>query len=65
MAVSSVGTQMQKESRRLFLLGYNAMLERLQPKAVYFYGNVPKGCEGNIIRLSAFQEALRNRAEKK
>lgn len=64
VAVSSVGTQMHKESREIFLRGYNEMLQRLAPKAIYFYGAVPKECEGNIIKIAAFQESLRKRADK-
>lgn len=64
VAVSSVGTQMNKESRKLFLDGYNEMLARLQPKMIYFYGNVPDACRGNIIRIPAFQEKFVNVARK-
>lgn len=63
VAVSSVGTQLNKESRKLFIDGYNEMLTRLKPKLIYFYGNVPKECEGNIIRLAAYQEKFRNKTE--
>lgn len=62
VAVSSIGTQLNKDSRKLFLDGYNEMLVRLQPERIYFYGNVPNECRGNIIRLAAFQENLRRRA---
>lgn len=63
MAVSSVGTQINRESRKLFLDGYKEMLIRLQPSLIYFYGNVPEECGGNIIRLAAYQEKFRNRTE--
>lgn len=56
VAVSSVGTQRGKESRRLFLAGYEAMLERLKPETVIFYGGVPDECKGNIVRVMAFQD---------
>lgn len=59
VAVSSVGTQLNKDSRKLFLDGYNEMLVRLQPELIYFYGNVPDECKGNIVRLTAFQEKFR------
>lgn len=61
VAVSSVGTQINRDSRKLFLDGYKEMLTRLQPSLIYFYGNVPEECGGNIIRLAAYQENLRNR----
>lgn len=59
VAVSSVGTQLNKESRKLFLDGYKEMLTRLQPSLIYFYGNVPEECDGNIVRLAAYQEKFR------
>lgn len=63
VAISSVGTQLNKDSRRLFIDGYIEMLARLQPSLIYFYGNVPDECEGNIIRLAAYQEKFRNKTE--
>lgn len=63
VAVSSVGTQLNRESRLLFMDGYNEMLLRLQPTLIYFYGNVPEECEGNIVRLAAYQEKFRNKSE--
>lgn len=64
VAVSSVGTQLSKDSRKLFLDGYNEMLARLQPELIYFYGNVPDECKGNVIRLAAYQEKFRKGGEK-
>ena len=63
VAISSVGTQLNKESRKLFIDGYNEMLARLEPTLIYFYGNVPEECKGNIVRLAAYQEKFRNKAE--
>ena len=37
-AVSSVGTQANAESKRLFLRGYEEMMKRLSPEWVIFYG---------------------------
>lgn len=59
VAVSSVGTQVSKESSRLFMNGYNEMLERLKPSAIIMYGKAPDGCEGNIIPVGAFQQKWR------
>ena len=42
VAVSSVGTQKGKAEKQGFLDGYYAMLERLAPEAVLFYGKIPK-----------------------
>lgn len=56
VAVSSVGATNSKEKRTLFLAGYNAMMERLHPATVLFYGKVPEGCQGNIVNIPAFHE---------
>lgn len=56
VAVSSIGTQRDSECKRYFMLGYDAMLERLNPETVIFYGPVPEECRGNIVRIKAFQE---------
>lgn len=63
VAVSSVGTQKNKDSRRLFIDGYNEMLIRLQPSLIYFYGNIPEECKGNTVRIAAYQEKFRTKAE--
>ena len=59
VAVSSVGTQINKDTARLFAVGYAEMLARLQPKMIFFYGIIPDGCDGNIFPLTAFQEKFR------
>ena len=59
VAVSSIGTQKGSAEKRLFLDGYNAMVERLNPETIIFYGNVPKECMGNIVRIKPFQEKFR------
>lgn len=59
VAVSSVGTQQGKESKKLFLQGYEAMIERLEPETVIFYGKVPEECLGNIVRIRAFSEKFK------
>ncbi len=51
VCVSSVGTQYYDGTKRLFLSGYDAMLERLQPKTILFYGDVPPECRGNIVAI--------------
>lgn len=51
VAVSSVGTQNNSESKRLFLQGYEEMMKRLKPSWVIFYGKVPLECDWNIIRI--------------
>ena len=59
VAISSVGTQLKKESKAGFLYGYDAMLERLQPTTILFNGKVPSECRGNIVRIEEFQRRLR------
>lgn len=61
VAVSSVGTQLNSESRELFRAGYDEMMKRLEPSAVLFYGKVPEGCPGRIIPIISFQENMRKR----
>ena len=51
VAVSSVGTQKNAESKRLFLRGYDEMMKRLNPKFIIFYGQVPEECDWNVIRV--------------
>lgn len=59
VAVSSVGASNSKEKKELFLAGYNAMMERLQPEIILFYGKVPEECAGNIVHIKAFQERFK------
>lgn len=56
VAISSIGTQKGKESKELFLHGYEKMVEVLEPDTIIFYGKVPDECKGNIIRIKSFQE---------
>ena len=63
VAVSSIGTQRNADSRALFMYGYNAMLERLHPEQVLFWGIVPKEARGNIVHMDSFVEQLRGRRE--
>lgn len=58
--ISSVGTQANKESKRLFKYGYESMIRRLRPQKIYLYGLIPEWCDNdNIIRIPAFQEKHR------
>ena len=56
VAVSSVGCMNGIGKKHLFLSGYNAMVERLHPESIIFYGSVPEECTGNIVRIKAFHE---------
>ena len=64
VAVSSVGTQKNKESKRLFLLGYEEMMKRLDPAWVIFYGIVPEECDWNVIRVKPEYEKVKERCKK-
>lgn len=54
VAVFSVGSANSKEKKRLFLAGYNEMLNRLEPDTILFYGKIFCECTGNIIHISPF-----------
>ena len=52
VAVSSIGTQKDKESKQLFLEGYNKMLEVLKPTKILFWGNIPNEIDkSNVIHM--------------
>lgn len=59
VAVSSVGTQKDKTTRRLFLAGFDEMLCRLNPETIIFYGDVPKECNGHIVKINSFQDKFK------
>lgn len=63
VAVSSVGTQKNKESMRLFLRGYEEMMKRLNPLWIIFYGIVPQECNGNLIRVAPYYSEIAKRKE--
>ena len=59
VAVSSVGCMRNKAKKELFLAGYEAMVDRLHPETIIFYGKVPYECRGTLVRIRAFQEKFR------
>lgn len=61
VAVSSVGTQKNPRARELFADGYREMIDRLAPEKILFFGDVPKGCEGNIEQYDPFYKAVHSR----
>lgn len=65
VAVSSVGTQKNAESKRLFLRGYEEMMKRLEPQWVIFYGNVPEECDWNVIRVKPHTDDIKDRRRAK
>ena len=61
VAVSSIGTQKHSWTKRLFRYGYDAMMERCKPDEILFFGVLPDGLRGNIVRAESFIEKLRKR----
>lgn len=61
--VSSVGTQGNETSGRMFMDGYREMMYRLRPVKIFFYGNVPDACWGNIYSIKTFSSQMRGRLE--
>lgn len=48
----------------MFVDGYNEMIKKLSPKAILFYGSIPKkNLEGNIIRIPTYYEMKFNNKE--
>ncbi len=58
VAISSVGTQMNKLARQLFLDGYEEMIRRLHPASILLYGNAPADLknEDKLVTIGAFQD---------
>lgn len=57
VAVSALGTQKSKRLRAIFDRGYRAMIERLHPSQIFFYGDVPPIAEperGIITSVPSF-----------
>ena len=63
VSVSNVGTTTDKEwngaEGERFRDGYNEMIKRLSPSCILFYGDMPEGLEGNIIRCPSYYETKR------
>lgn len=58
VAVSSIGTQKSVQAKEMFIAGYMAMLNRLQPEKVIFFGKVPADCKGNIEHHAPYYETF-------
>lgn len=62
VAVSSVGCMKNRESKELFINGYEEMLNQLEPQQILFYGTVPEQIKSDsIIRIESFQERFKER----
>ena len=57
VALSSVGTQMNKLAKRLFLAGYEKMKEKLHPRQILFYGQIPEELKKEeLVKIASFSE---------
>lgn len=65
VCVSSVGMMRYKESVKLFMDGYNRMLEILEPETILFYGSIPKECVGNIVEIDTYQKRVYRKGGKR
>ena len=45
--------------------GYDAMLEKLNPSKILFYGQVFDECEGNIEKIAPFYNIVAERRKSK
>lgn len=64
VAVSSVGTQANADTKRLFLAGYAQMKKRLHPSTIIFYGQIPDEFKDDpVLSIVAFQDRLKSRCE--
>ena len=59
VCISSVGTQRDPVAKKLFIAGYEKMMEILEPETILFYGNIPKECTGNSIHSAACQNTFK------
>ena len=66
VAVSSVGTQLDPKCRRLFELGFDEMVRRLDPSQIIMYGDIPEVCMEygiGIETVTAFHKKFRKAEE--
>lgn len=62
VAVSSVGTQANRDSKAFFRIGFERMVRTLKPSSVIMYGATPPDIEyDNIIPVESFQTKWRNK----
>ena len=69
VAISTVGVKRDAEwnnkENSLFLKGYNAMMEELEPTTIILYGDEIDGLEGNIIKVPSFYAERREKLNEK
>lgn len=62
VAVSAVGTQLNKEASALFNYGFQEMIWRLHPVQIYLYGEAPWDVyeyDIDIVKIDSFQQKWR------
>ncbi len=65
VAVSTVGVMKDKDAIYNFMVGFNKMVEVIQPETVICYGEkVPELNHDNVIYFKAFQQAMRQNKSK-
>lgn len=62
VSISSVGTQADDESQRLFADGCREAIKRLNPTEILWYGKCPKEFDWNVVKIEPhYQEIVRRR----
>ena len=54
VAVSTVGTMKSQECRKIFLRGFEAMIENLTPDKIILYGKVPDELKSEKYEIISF-----------
>ena len=54
VAVSTVGTMYSQECRKIFLRGFEAMIEKLNPDKIIIYGKVPDELKSGNYEIISF-----------
>lgn len=62
--ISSVGTQVQKESKSLFAQGCREAIKQLDPKEILWYGKVPEEFDWNVVRVEPHYKEVERRRQK-
>ena len=62
VSISSVGTQADAESQRLFADGCREAIKRLNPTEILWYGKCPEEFDWNVVKIEPhYQEIVRRR----
>ena len=58
VAISSQSCLTTSAKKELFLAGYNEMMQRLEPKCIIFYGEIPEECTlpDKVVRVDSFSK---------